>query len=122
MCYNKRVIKIQNKLNQKGVFRMNEFIITVKEEITKERYATKEEIILCKKSILRDKIDKMIKESGIEEWSDKLQKLLMEEISEDDICKKMEKMVFNAIDFDVKEKASCEVMEVSVTIEEYSWD
>ena len=101
---------------------MNEFIITVKEEITKERYATKEEIILCKKSILRDKIDKMIKESGIEEWSDKLQKLLMEEISEDDICKKMEKMVFNAIDFDVKEKASCEVMEVSVTIEEYSWD
>ena len=40
---------------------MNEFIITVKEEITKERYATKEEIILCKKSILRDKIDKMIK-------------------------------------------------------------
>ena len=101
---------------------MNEFIITVKEEITKERYATKEEIILCKKSILRDKIDKMIKESGIEEWSDKLQKLLMEEISEDDICKKMEKMVFNAIDFDVKEEASREVMEVSVTIEEYSWD
>ena len=46
----------------------------------------------------------------------------MEEISEDDICKKMEKMVFNAIDFDVKEEASCEVMEVSVTIEEYSWD
>ena len=99
---------------------MNEFIITVKEEITKERYATKEEIILCKKSILRGKIDKMIKESGIEEWSDKLQKLLMEEISEDDICKKMEKMVFNAIDFDVKEEANREVMEVSVTIEEYS--
>ena len=32
---------------------MNEFIITVKEEITKERYATKEEIILCKKKYFK---------------------------------------------------------------------
>ena len=101
---------------------MNEFIITVKEEITKETYATKEEIILCKKSILRDKIDKMIKESGIEEWGDKLQKLLMEEISEDDICEKMEQMVFNAIDFDVKEETSSEIIEVLVTIGEDMWN
>ena len=101
---------------------MNEFIITVKEEIIKKRYATKEEILLCKKSILRDKIDKMIKESGIEEWGDKLEKLLMEEISEDEICERMEKMVFNAIDFNVKKEASCEIMEVSVTIEEDMWE
>ena len=101
---------------------MNEFIITVKEEIIKERYATKEKILLCKKSILRDRIDKLMKETEIEELVDKLEKLLMKEISEDEICKKMEKMVFNAIDFDVKEKASCEVVEVSVTIEEYRWD
>jgi hypothetical protein len=104
MCYNIRVVKTQNKLNQKGVFKMNEFIITIKEEVTRERYATKEEILLCKKSILRDKIDKMIKGADIEEWSDKLQKLLMEEVSEDDICEKMKKMAFNEIDFDVKEE------------------
>ena len=101
---------------------MNEFIITVKEEITKEKYATKEEILLCKKSILRDKIDKMIKESEIEEWGDKLQKLLMEEISEDSICKKMKQMVFNAIDFDVKEEVSSEITEVNVTIGKDMWE
>ena len=101
---------------------MNEFIITVKEEVTKERYATKEEILLCKKSILRDKIDKMIKESGIEELGDKLQKLLMEEISEDDICEKMEKMIFNEIDFEVQDEVSSEVMEVLVIIGEDMWE
>ena len=49
---------------------------------------------MCKKSILRDKIDKLIKETKIEELGDKVQKVLMEEISEDDICEKMEKMIF----------------------------
>jgi hypothetical protein len=103
---------------------MNEFIITVKEEVTKERYATKEEILLCKKSILRNKIDKMIMESEIEDLGDKLQKLLMEEVSEEEICEKMKKMVFNAIDFDfyVKEEVSSEVIEVSVTTGEDMWD
>ena len=101
---------------------MSEFIITVKEEIIKKRYATEEEIFLCKKSILRDKIDKLLKETKIEELGDKVQKLLMEEISEDDICEKMEKMIFNAIDFDVKEEASREITEVSVIIKEDMWD
>ncbi len=101
---------------------MNEFIITVKEEVTRKRYAAKEEILLCKKSILRDKIDKVIKGADIEEWSDKLQKLLMEEVSEDDICEKMGKMVFDAIDFGVKEEVSSEVIEVSVTTGEDMWD
>lgn len=101
---------------------MNDFIITVKEEVIRERYATKEEILLCKKSILRDKIDKMIKESEIEEWEDRLQKLLMEEVTEDDICEEMEKMIFNEIDFNVQDEVSSEVMEVSVTIWEDMWD
>ena len=101
---------------------MNEFIITIKEEVIRERYATKEEILLCKKSILMDKIDKVTKEIKIEEWGDKLQKLLMEEVSEDDICRKMKNMVFNEIDFDVKEEVSSEVIEVSVTIGEDMWD
>ena len=101
---------------------MNKFIITVKEEVIRERYATKEEVFLCKKSILRDKIDKMIDETEVEEWCDKLQKLSMGDVSEDDICEKMEKMVFNEIDFDVKEGVSSEVTEVSVTIREDMWD
>ena len=101
---------------------MNDFIITVKEEVIRERYATKDEILLCKKSILRDKIDKMIKESEIEEWEDRLQKLLMEEVTEDDICEEMEKMIFNEIDFNVQDEVSSEVMEVSVTIWEDMWD
>lgn len=95
---------------------MKEFIITVKEEVTKERYATKEEILLCKKSILRDKIDKMIKESGIEEWGDKFQELLIEEISEEDICEKIKKMIFNATNFNVKKKKSSKITEVNITI------
>ena len=97
---------------------MNEFIITVKEEVTRERYATKEEILLCKKSILRDKIDKIIMNEQLEETGDKIQKLLMEEVSEEDICLRMEKMIFNEIDFEVQDEVSSEVMEVSVTISE----
>ena len=101
---------------------MNEFIITVKEEVTRERYATKEEILLCKKSILRDKIDKIIMNEQLEETGDKIQKLLMEEVSEEDICLRMEKMIFNEIDFEVQDEVSSEVMEVSVTISEDMWD
>ena len=101
---------------------MNEFIITVKEEVTRERYATKEEILLCKKSILKDKIDKIIMNEQLEETGDKIQKLLMEEVSEEDICLRMEKMIFNEIDFEVQDEVSSEVMEVSVTISEDMWD
>ena len=101
---------------------MNEFIITVKEEVTRERYATKEEILLCKKSILRDKIDKIIMNEQLEETGDKIQKLLMEEVSEEDICLRMGKMIFNEIDFEVQDEVSSEVMEVSVTISEDMWD
>ena len=101
---------------------MNQFIIKVKEEVIRERYATKEEILLCKKSILRDKIDEIIMNEQLEETGDKIQKLLMEEVSEEDICLKMEKMVFNEIDFNVQDEVSSEVMEVLVTIGEDMWD
>ena len=104
--------------------KMNEFIITitVKEEVIRERLATKEEVLLCKKAILKDRIDKMMEEVELKEVGDKLQKLLMEEISNEIICEKMEKMIFNEIDFIVQDEVSSVVMEVRVTIVEGMWD
>ena len=101
---------------------MNEFIITVKEEVIRERYATKEEVLLCKKAILKDKIDKMMEEVELKEVGDKLQKLLMEEISDEIICEKMAKMVFNEIDFIVQDEVSSEVINVEVSIGGDTWD
>ena len=95
---------------------MNQFIITVKEEVIRERYATKEEVLLCKKAILKDKIDKIIMNEQLEETGDKIQKLLMEEVSEEYICLRMGRMIFNEIDFNVQDEVSSEIMEVSVTI------